>query len=754
MQEKNTENKKQWFWSILFHGVQKPKNSSDTVEPEGSGQRPEPATTKEPVSTNTTKPEASNQESQPENPIKPEKVVEKPKVKKQWFWSILFHGVKKTEDNAVESKEGDNKTVKKEEIPDKEEISGEKLKEVEKIYKEWLVTIKDMIAPSSMEVAFDHIKMWDNLLKSFFVYYYPRFINENWLSPIINMDKTMDISMFIYPHDSWKMLKTLRNKVTQMRSTISILREKWVVRDPEIEASLEDAETMRDQLQRWEEKFFQFWLYFTIYDKDKELLNKTITQFETSLWSKLILTKRADMQMERWFNSTQPMCLDQIEITRNMNTSPLSSSFPFSSSDLTSDKWIMYWINRHNDSLIIFDRFSLPNWNSIVLSTSWAWKSYTVKLEILRLMMFNTDVIVIDPENEYQNLCEAIWWTYISISLNSKEKINPFDLPEWIKDNPEIPWDLLRSAIIEISWLLSVMLWWISPEESALIDKGLIDTYAIKWITFETQNPWELEAPLMSDLFKVLNSMQWADSLAKRLEKFVNGSYAWVFNKATNIDLWTWMVVFNIRDLEEELRPVAMHMLLNFVWKKIRSKLKKRVLVIDEAWKIMQYEASAKFLYWLVKRARKYYLWVTTITQDVEDFMWSDYWKPIVTNSSIQILLKQAPSSIEVLKKTFNLTEWETYLLLNSWIWQWIFFAWNKHAAIQIIASYSEDKLITTNPEDILKNEASEKSEEERGKKKNEKVEKKKEESEKVEEKEKKEEGKKAKEKEEEKEEE
>lgn len=586
---------------------------------------------------------------------------------------------------------------------DLENISNKELKQAEKIYRKWLATIKDMIAPSSMDIKFNQITMWDNFIKSFFTYSYPRFINENWLSPVINMDTTMDISMFIYPYENSAILKMLRKKVAQMHSTTSMLRQKWIVRDPELEASLEDAEQLRDQLQRWEEKFFQYWLYFSLYGKDESKLDKDVTQLETLLWSKLILTKRATIQTERAFNSCQPLCLDQLEITRNMNTSPLSSTFPFSSSDLSSDKWIMYWINRHNDSLIIFDRFSLANANSVVLATSWAWKSYTVKLEMLRLMMIWTDVIVIDPENEYKELCDTVWWTFISLSLNSKEKINPFDLPAWVYDNEWSLWDLLRSAIINVSWILSLMLWKMTAEENALLDKALISTYAIKWITFETANPWDFEPPLMEDLYNVTAVMEWAESIMMRLEKYVYWTYSGIFNKKTNIDLESWMVVFNVRDLEEELRPIAMHMLLNHIWNKVRSELKKRCLVVDEAWKIMQYDASAKFLFWLVKRARKYYLWVTTITQDVDDFLGSKYWKPIVTNSAMQVLLKQAPSSAEVLQKTFNLTEWEKYLLMNSSVWQWIFFAWNKHAAIQIIASYNEDKIITTNPEEILK---------------------------------------------------
>lgn len=628
------------------------------------------------------------------------------KEKKQWFWSMLFFGP--TKKKSVEVSNSANQEEKKQSGIDLETISNKDLVEAEKIYKKGLSTIKDVIAPASMEILYDHIKMWDGIVKSFFVYSYPRFIDDNWLSPVINMDATMDISMFIYPHESAAILRLLRNKVAQMQSTINMARESGRVRDPGVEAALEDAENLRDQLQRGEEKFFQYWLYFSIYEREDKNMQKTITQLETLLWSKLVLTKRASMQMERAYNSCLPYCYDQLEITRNMNTSPLSSSFPFSSSDLSSDKWIMYWINRHNDSLIIFDRFSLPNANSVVLSTSWAWKSYTVKLELLRLMMFNTDIIVIDPENEYKELCDTVGWTFISLSLNSREKINPFDLPQWLKDQQEQAWDLLRSSIINLSWILSLMLGSMTPEESSLIDKALINTYALKWITFDIEDPSWIEVPVMEDLYSVLLTTKGAESLAKRLEKYVNWSYSWIFNKPTNIDLWSWMIVFNVRDLEEELRPMAMHMLLNYIWNKVRSQLKKRILVVDEAWKIMQYDASAKFLFWLVKRARKYYLWVTTITQDVEDFMSSPYWKPIVTNSSMQILLKQAPSSLDVLQKTFNLTEWEKYLLLNSWVWQGIFFAGNKHAAIQIIASYNEDKVITTNPEQILKRQSEE----------------------------------------------
>ena len=392
------------------------------------------------------------------------------------------------------------KNINWEEKYSKNNISDKELLEAEKSYKQWLSTIKDIIAPAAMDIKFDHIKMWDFYMKNFFVYSYPRYINENWLSSVINMDATMDVSMFIYPQNSWEVLRMLRKKTSQMRSTMNMLKERWMSRDPEVEASLEDAEILRDQLQRWEEKFFHYWLYFSIYNKDEKELARNVTQLETNLWSKLVLTKRADLQMDRAFTSCQPLALDKLEITHNMNTSPLSSTFPFSSSDLSSDKWIMYWINRHNDSLIIFDRFSLPNANSIVLATSWAWKSYAVKLEMLRLMMIWADVIVIDPENEYKDLCETVWWTYISLWLNSKEKINPFDLPEWVRDTEWLTWDILRSAIINVSWIISLMIWEMTDDEAWILDRALIDTYAIKWITFDIENPWELEE---NDLKKV-----------------------------------------------------------------------------------------------------------------------------------------------------------------------------------------------------------------------------------------------------------
>lgn len=589
--------------------------------------------------------------------------------------------------------------------PVDKKVEAQTIREAEKIYREGLATIKDLIAPSSMEFMYDKMRVSGLFAKSFFVYAYPRYIEANWLSPVINFDVSMDISLFIYPTSSMKIMKFLKNKVAQIQSTMRMEAEKGMVSDPALETALQDAEELRRNIQRGEEKFFQFALYFTIYAEDEEKLKKIQTRLESALGGKLVLTKSADLQMEHGFHSSLPLATDELEVIRNMNTNPLSTTFPFSSADLTSNEGILYGINRHNDSLIIFDRFRLENANSVVFAKSGAGKSYTVKLEVLRSMMMGTDVIIIDPENEYEALANTVGGTYLRVSLTSDQRINPFDLPAPMGDE-EKPGDLLRSNIITLHGLLNLMLGKLSPEEEGLMDKALIDTYALKGITMDTPNAAGLEPPTMEDLYDILSNMKGADNLAQRLQKYTTGTFAGIFNKPTNVDLKSGLVVFCIRDLEDMLRPIAMYIILNYIWNRVRSELKKRLLIIDEAWSMMQYEDSARFLYGLVKRARKYYLGITTITQDVEDFIKSDYGKPIITNSSMQILLKQSPGAMNVLTDIFNLTEGEKYLLLNAQVGQGLFFAGLKHVAIQVIASYNEDKIITTNPEELLKQKA------------------------------------------------
>jgi conjugal transfer ATP-binding protein TraC len=521
---------------------------------------------------------------------------------------------------------------------------------------------------------------------------------------LINFEANMDTSLFIYPMENERIMRVLRNKVGQMRSHIRVASEGGKARDPLLQAALQDAEELRDQLARGEEKFFQFGLYFSVYHEDEKALDKMCKQIQTILAGKMVMTHPAILRQEQALHTTLPQCTDNINITRNMNTSPLSSSFPFTSSDLTSDEGILYGLNRHNNSLVIFDRFSLPNANSVMFATSGAGKSYAVKLEIIRSLMMGVDVIVIDPEREYEALCQTMGGTYMNVSLNSDRRINPFDLPEPLEGYDVQPGDLLRSNVVTLEGLITIMLGGnITPDERALLEKAILDTYALKGITMDTEDPSAIQPPTMEDLHDVLSEMNGAESLTTRLSQFTTGIYSGIFNQHTNIDLGSGLVCFSIRDLEDGLRPAAMYVILNYIWNRVRSKLKKRMLVVDEAWSLMQHEDSAKFLYGLAKRCRKYYLGLTTITQDVGDFLKNDYGKAIVTNAAMQILLKQAPSAIDELEKVFNMTEGEKYFLLNAGQGEGIFFAGHKHVAIQVIASYSEDKIITTDPEEILK---------------------------------------------------
>lgn len=576
--------------------------------------------------------------------------------------------------------------------------TDKELTESEREYKDALAYIKDIISPAFMKIHKDKIQINNLLSKTFFVYAYPNYLEWNWLSPVINWDVKFDMSLFVYPIDSAFIQKYLKNRLTQLYSERSINAEKWLLNDPAIDAQIQDVEELRQKLTRWEEKYFHLWLYITIYWETNEQLNKIWKDIETVLAWRNVLQKQAFLRSEQAFISTWPFCKDELGIYRNISTWGLSTTFPFSSSNLSHDEWVLYWVNSHNNSLIIYDRFKSENANMVVFAKSGWGKSFAIKLEILRSLMLWTDVIVIDPENEYKALIEQVWWSYLNVSLNSKQRINPFDLPLWLKDYDENPWDLLRSAIINTLWLMNLMLGKMTVEEASIMEKAIITTYSLKWITLEDDSVEWKEIPIMKDLQDVLDTMDWAWSLVKRMEKFTSWIFGWIFSQKTNIDLQEWLQVFSVRDLDDMLRPIAMYVILNHIWNSVRSSNKKRLLVVDEAWNIMQHEDSAKFLFGLVKRARKYNLWITTITQDVEDFVWSPYWKPIITNSSIQILLKQSSASIDTLQNIFKLTEQEKYILLNAAVWQWLFFAGTEHVGIQILASYFEEKVIDTNP--------------------------------------------------------
>jgi conjugal transfer ATP-binding protein TraC len=580
-----------------------------------------------------------------------------------------------------------------------EKEATQKMAQVEQEYRAGLTALKDILAPSALTFSNSYFELNGKFGRSFFVLTYPRFLSTDWLSEVINMETPMDMSMFIYPIDSADILKKLKNKVGQIGAEMTINSEKGNVRDPKLETAYQDVEALRDQLQQGTEKFFKFALYFTIYAESLEELDKYSSIFESTLAAKLIVTKRAILQTNAGLNSTLPIASDELGVSTNMNTSPLSTTFPFVSAELSSNQGILYGINRHNNSLIIFDRFQMENANSVVFAKSGAGKSYAVKLEVLRSMMMGVDVIIIDPENEYKHLAEAVGGSYLNISLNSDSRINPFDLPLPIdgEDNA----DILRSAIINLMGLMNLMLGKLDPTEESIMDKALWMTYAKKDIT-DTSDLRNVEVPTMQDLVEILSGMVGGENLVQRLTKYTEGTFSGIFNQRTNIILNNQLVVFSIRDLEDSLRPIAMYVVLNYIWNIVRSQMKKRVLVLDEAWIMMQFEDSARFVFGIAKRARKYYLGLTTITQDVADFINSPYGKPIVTNSSIQILLKQSPAAIDSIAETFFLTEGEKYLLMESEVGEGIFFAGLKHAAIKILASYVEDQIITTDPKQLL----------------------------------------------------
>ena len=579
--------------------------------------------------------------------------------------------------------------------------------EEERIYRRGIVSIRDLVAPASFEVKPSYVRMGDTYVRTVFIVTYPRYVSVGWATPVINYNHTLDIAMYFYPVKAPIILKQLKKKVGVLEAQIMGDAEKGAPRDPIRETALRDIEKLRDDLTQGIEHFFQFALYITAYAKDPDELDRVTEEIETIFGSKLIYSKRVLYQSEQGFNSTLPLANDELMITFNMNTSPIASSFPFTSAELTSDNGILYGINRHNNSLILFDRFSMPNANMVVFATSGAGKSYAVKLEILRSLMLGTDVIVIDPEMEYKHLSDAVGGSYINISLASDSKINPFDLPRPMGEGISTE-DIIRSAVISLKGLLRLMLGKITTAEDSILDRALLETYAKKDITPEADLT-KVDPPIMQDLQEVLEGMEGTDELVIRLKKYTEGTFAGLLNSPTTVEMKAQFVAFSVRDLEDELRPIAIYSIINYIWNVVRSEKKKRILTIDEAWWLMMHEDSAKFIFALVKRCRKYYLGVTTITQDVNDFLSSPYGRAIVTNSAMQLLMKQSPAAIDLVQKTFLLTDGEKYLVLESAVGEGIFFAGTKHAAIKVVASYTEDQLITSDPRQLLEIEASKK---------------------------------------------
>lgn len=581
-------------------------------------------------------------------------------------------------------------------------LFGNKKQKKEKYMEREMTSAMDIISPASIEVHPNYVKLEEKLAKTYFVFSYPRYLTTGWLSPIINMDIPLDISFFFHPIETGSILKQLRKSVTEVQAEIMEREEKGLIRDPALETAYQDLEDLRGRLQTAQEKMFKFGLYITVYADNTKELESIETTLRSTLESRLIYIKPALYQQKEGLLSTFPYGTDLLQIHNTLNTTPLSSVFPFISFDLSSNEGILYGVNKHNNSLVLFDRFSMENANMVIFAKSGSGKSYAVKLEILRSLMMGTECIILDPENEFKTLAESVDGSFFKISLSSESHVNPFDLPEPRED--ERTEDVLRSNIINLVGLMRIMLGGLSAEEDAIMDQALSETYAAKDITPNSDpSTWAENVPIMSDLESVLETMEGADSLVERLRKFTKGTFASFFNQRSNISMDKHLVVFGIRDMEDELRPMAMFIIMRYIWNTARAVLKKRILVIDEAWWMMRTDDGASFLFGICKRARKYWLGVTTITQDVSDFMRSDYGKPIITNSSIQLLLKQSPATIDLIQQTFNLTEQEKFLLLETPVGEGIFFAGQKHVSIRIMASYTEDQIITTSPEEIVK---------------------------------------------------
>ena len=586
--------------------------------------------------------------------------------------------------------------------------------EVAAAFAKGVSALRDFIAPSSLEFDSSFFHLGTRYARTYYVYGYPRQLYTGWLSGMINLDEVIDLSLIVQPVDSQVVLNNLRKKVSQLEAGIQIDAEKGRVRDPGKQAAVQDAEEMRDKLQVGEERFFRFGLYFTIYGGSMEELEFVSHKVESLLGQELIYSKPASAQQEQGLASTVPQFMDQLQIYRNMNTGAISTSFPFTSADLTQENGILYGINMHNSGLVIFDRFSLENGNSVVFAKSGAGKSFTVKLEALRSMMFGTEIFIIDPENEYQKMCEAVGGAYVRLSLNSATRINPFDLPQVIESDEAD--NALRSNLITLHGLLRLMMGGaqaqmlqggvatmpaLNPAEEADLDAALIETYAKAGITNDPLTHGSTP-PTINDLYDTLLHMGGTGpQLAQRLRKYTSGTFAGIFSQPSNVNVNNPMVVFNIRDLEDELRPVAMYIVLNHIWNRTKVDKKRRMLIVDEAWQLMKYEDSASFLFSLAKRARKYNLGITTITQDVEDFMASRMGRAIVANASMQILLKQSPTAVDVLSDVFKLTSEEKKRLSQFPVGQGLFFAGQNHVHIQVIASPTENELIVTTPRPV-----------------------------------------------------
>lgn len=555
----------------------------------------------------------------------------------------------------------------------------------------------DFISYSGLEESSTYLQMGEKYVRTLFISGYPFTANTGWLNMLVNFNHDIDISYHIEQIDAHIALPKLNRKITELESTKRTMLKAGKVIGSEITDPLESAMELKDKILRGQEKLFQVSIYMTITADSLANLNRVTILLETVMSQRLFYIKTATFQQLEGLQSILPRAENLLNQKRNLDSSSASLTFPFVSSELVQESGILYGINRSNNSLVIIDRFSLNNSNSIIFAQSGSGKSFTAKVEILRQLMQGTKVVVIDPEREYKRLSESVNGAYIKLSAKSKEKINPFDFSLSSSGGEND----LSEHIQDLTEIISLMIQGLNAEEKAAVDKAIIQTYKNFGFSMTGKNTSKNKAfPILKDFYKVLKEMK-QKGLRNRLERFVTGSLSSVFNSQTNIKLNNRLVVFDIKDLNESLRQIMMMVVSNFVHSQVKANLQKRILVIDEGWMLLQHEESARFVSGLVRRARKYYLGVTIISQQANDFLNQEYGRAIASQSSLRILMKQDTTTIKKVVEEFNLSEYEKHFLLTCDRGEALIIADQNHVALKVVASEKEHPLLTTDPREI-----------------------------------------------------
>lgn len=543
----------------------------------------------------------------------------------------------------------------------------------------------DVLSYAGLEENVDYLCIDGVYIRTLYISGYPFTASSGWLDSIINFNHDTDISYHLYEVNALHALPKLHRKITELESTRRSMMQAGKIIGSEITDPLESAIELRDKIQRGQEKLFQMSIYIAIRAESLEELNKTTKLLEATMSARLFYSKVARYQQLEALQSILPRGEDQLGQKRNLDSSSAALTFPFMSSELVQESGILYGVNKSNNSLVILDRFSLHNANSIVFAQSGSGKSYTTKVEILRQLMQGTKVLVIDPEREYKRLSETVKGTYIKLSAKSKEKINPFDLASTFHTKAD-----LTEHVQDLTAVIDLMAEGLDKREKAAVDKAILKVY----------KKAKKQQPLLEDLYAELHNLGQLQ-LCERLEKYITGSSAEIFNSHTNINLDNRLVIFDIKDMSANLRPIMMLIISNFIQNQVKAKPEKRMLVIDEGWLLLQHEQSARFIAGLVRRARKYYLGVSFISQQADDFLKSDYGRAIASQSALRILMRQDTTTIKTVVTEFNLSEYERQFLLTCERGDALIIADQNHVAVKVVASEKEHPLITTDPTEL-----------------------------------------------------